>query len=56
MQPDSDDLAPVVAAVQRTVGEPGGIAAMAPIDEFSFKDFDRTFAINVRAAFVAARL
>ena len=32
-----------------------GIAAIAPIDDFSLKDFDRTFAINVRAVFVATQ-
>src|SRR5439155_22748268 len=32
-----------------------GIAAMAPVDKFSLKDFDRTFAINVRAVFVATQ-
>ena len=29
--------------------------AMAPIDDFSLEDFDRTFAINVRAVFVATQ-
>ena len=28
---------------------------MAPIDAFSLKDFDRTFAVNVRAVFVATQ-
>jgi 3-oxoacyl-[acyl-carrier protein] reductase len=61
---DSADPEAVVAAVERTVREFGGIdilvnnagiVAMAPIDNFSLKDFDRTFAINVRAAFVATQ-
>src|SRR4051812_24954230 len=30
-----------------------GVGLIAPIDEFRLEDFDRTFAINVRAAFVA---
>ena len=30
-----------------------GIAAMAPIENYRLEDFDRTMAINVRAAFVA---
>ena len=46
------------AAVERAASELGGldilvnnagIATMAPIDRFSLEDFDRTFAINVRA-------
>jgi 3-oxoacyl-[acyl-carrier protein] reductase len=61
---DSADPDAVVAAVEQTVGEfsgidilvnSAGIAAMAPIDTFSLKDFDRTFAINVRAVFVATQ-
>src|SRR5436305_14379204 len=28
---------------------------MAPIDQFSLEDFDRTFAVNVRAVFVATQ-
>ena len=28
---------------------------MAPIDSFALKDFDRTFAVNVRAVFVATK-
>ena len=54
----------VVAAVERTASEFGGIdilvnnagiASMAPIDRFRLEDFDRTFAINVRAVFVATQ-
>jgi 3-oxoacyl-[acyl-carrier protein] reductase len=62
----ADAVAPeaVVAAVERTAREFGGldilvnnagIAKMAPIDEFSLRDFDRTFAVNVRAVFVATQ-
>ncbi len=62
IQADSADASAVAAAVERTAVELGGIdilvnnagiAAMAPIDEFRLEDFDRTFAVNVRAAFVA---
>jgi 3-oxoacyl-[acyl-carrier protein] reductase len=62
IQADSADPAAVIAAVERTGREFGGIdilvnnagiASMAPIDTFSLADFDRTFAVNVRAVFVA---
>jgi 3-oxoacyl-[acyl-carrier protein] reductase len=61
---DSADPKAVAAAVERAVKELGridilvnnaGIAAMAPIEEFSLADFDRIFAINVRAVFVATQ-
>jgi len=61
---DSADPAAVVAAVERTVAELGGIdilvnnagvALMAPLEDFKLEDFDRTFAINVRAVFVATQ-
>jgi len=64
IQADSADPQAVVAAVERTASELGGIdilvnnagiAAMAPIERFSLEDFDRTFAINVRAVFVATQ-
>jgi 3-oxoacyl-[acyl-carrier protein] reductase len=63
-QADSADPGAVVAAVERTAREFGGIdilvnnagiAAMAPIESFSLEDFDHTFAINVRAVFVATQ-
>jgi 3-oxoacyl-[acyl-carrier protein] reductase len=59
---DSADAEAVVAAVERTVADFGGIdilvnnagvAIMAPLADFKLEDFDRTFAINVRAVFVA---
>lgn len=62
VQADAAIAEAVVAAVERTAKEFGGldilvnnagIALMAPIDTFSLKDFDRTFAANVRAVFVA---
>ncbi len=64
IQSDSADAAATVAAVERTVAELGGIdilvnnagvALLAPIDDFKLADFDKTFAINVRAVFVATQ-
>ena len=64
IQADSADASAVVAAVERTVSELGGIdilvnnagvLAIAPIDDFTLADFDRTLAINVRAVFVATQ-
>jgi 3-oxoacyl-[acyl-carrier protein] reductase len=64
IQADSADADAVVAAVERTVTEFGGIdilvnnagvALMAPLADFKLADFDKTFAINVRAVFVAAQ-
>jgi 3-oxoacyl-[acyl-carrier protein] reductase len=64
IQADAADAEAVVAAVERTAQEFGGIdilvnnagiATMAPIDTFTLKDFDRTFAVNVRAVFVATQ-
>src|SRR5215469_17566308 len=61
---DSADASAVVAAVERTVLELGGIdilvnnagiAVMGPLEDFKLADFDRTLAINVRAAFVATQ-
>jgi 3-oxoacyl-[acyl-carrier protein] reductase len=63
VQADSADPQ-AVTAVERTAQEFGGIdilvnnagiALMAPIEGFSLQDFDRTFAVNVRAVFVATR-
>lgn len=61
---DSADASAVVAAVERTVKELGGIdilvnnagvLALGPIDDFKLADFDRTIAVNVRAVFVATQ-
>ncbi|WP_017301787.1 3-oxoacyl-ACP reductase family protein [Nodosilinea nodulosa] len=64
IQADSADASAVAAAVEQTVAKLGGIdilvnsagvLAIAPIDDFKLEDFDRTFAINVRAVFVATQ-
>ncbi|BAY96870.1 short-chain dehydrogenase/reductase SDR [Tolypothrix tenuis PCC 7101] len=61
---DSADAREVVAAVEDTVNKLGsidilvnnaGVLAIGPIDDFTLADFDRTFAINVRAVFVATQ-
>jgi len=61
---DSADADAVVAAVERTVSELGGIdilvnsagiAIIAPIDDYRLEDLDRTLAVNVRAVFVATQ-
>jgi len=64
IQADSADAGAVVAAVEQTVRDLGGIdilvnsagiAVIAPVDEYRLEDFDRTLAVNVRAVFVAAQ-
>src|SRR5262245_61163642 len=64
IQADSAAAEAVAAAVERTVGEFGGldilvnnagIGVFAPVEKIALKDFDRIFAINVRAVFVAAQ-
>ena len=64
IQADSVDAAAVVAAVERTVRELGGIdilvnnagiGIIAPFDDYRLEDFDRTLAVNVRAVFVATQ-
>jgi len=64
IQSDSADAGAVVAAVERTVRELGGIdilvnsagiAVVAPIDNIRLEDFDRTLAVNVRAVFIATQ-
>lgn len=64
IQADSADAQAVVAAVEDTVSKLGGIDILVnnagvlmvgPIDDFKLEDFDRTFAVNVRAVFVATQ-
>jgi NAD(P)-dependent dehydrogenase (short-subunit alcohol dehydrogenase family) len=64
IQADSAEPSAVVAAVEQTVAQlrgidilmnNAGVAVMAPLDDFKLADFDRTFAINVRAVFVATQ-
>jgi 3-oxoacyl-[acyl-carrier protein] reductase len=64
IQADSADAKALTAAVERTVSDFGGldilvnnagIAEIAPIEDFKLADFDRMFAINVRAVFVATQ-
>jgi 3-oxoacyl-[acyl-carrier protein] reductase len=58
---DSADAGALVAAVEQTVKEFGGIdilvnsagiGLIAPLDDFRLEDLDHTLAVNVRAAFV----
>lgn len=64
IQADSADASVVVAAVERTVKELGGldilvnsagVLSLGSIDDFKLADFDRTVAVNVRAVFVATQ-
>src|SRR3989442_1307480 len=64
IQADSADASAVASAVERTVAELGGIDILVnnagigifgAIDEYKLEDFDRTFAINVRAGIVATQ-
>src|SRR6516165_7464229 len=64
IQADSADASALVAAVERTVSELGGIdilvnnagiAVMGPLEDFKLTDFARTLAVNVRAVFVATQ-
>ena len=61
---DAADEKAVRAAVTKTVAEFGGIdilvnnagaLAIAPIEQFSIEDFDKSIAINVRGVFVATQ-
>jgi 3-oxoacyl-[acyl-carrier protein] reductase len=61
---DSAEPAAVQAAVAETVKVLGrldilvnnaGILALAPIDQFTLADFDRTIAVNVRGVFIASQ-
>ncbi|XYH93229.1 3-oxoacyl-ACP reductase family protein [Sorangium sp. So ce1128] len=61
---DSADVEAVRSAVAQTVKTFGrldvlvnnaGVAAMAPLDEFSLEEFDRLMAVNVRGLFAATQ-
>ncbi|ASV39441.1 oxidoreductase [Pseudomonas sp. NS1(2017)] len=64
IQADSADVAAIERAVAHTMERFGalnilvnnaGILLRGTVDEFSLEDFDRMFAVNVRAAFAAAK-
>ena len=64
IQADSADAAAVQAAVAQTVQHFGrldilvssaGILQLAAVEQFPLEDFDRMWAVNVRAAFVAVQ-
>lgn len=64
IQADSADVAAIARAVTTTVAHFGalnilvnnaGILQLGSVDEFSLEDFDRMFAVNVRATFAAAK-
>lgn len=61
---DSADAGAVSGAIEQAVSAFGGldilicnagIAPFGPLDEYSLEDFDRVFAVNVRAVFVGAQ-
>ncbi|MFZ5959377.1 3-oxoacyl-ACP reductase family protein [Pseudomonas knackmussii] len=61
---DSADAAQLSAAVDRAASHFGrldilvnnaGVLAVAPLEDFSLEDFDRTVAVNVRSVFVATQ-
>ncbi len=64
IQADSADANALTAAIRSAVETMGrldilvnnaGVLAMAPLEQFSLEDFDRTLAINVRSVFVATQ-
>ena len=64
LRADSADEPALRDAIAAAVAELGrldvlvnnaGLAALAPIEQFTMEDFDRTVAVNVRAVFVASQ-
>ncbi|MEE3719396.1 SDR family oxidoreductase [Tumidithrix elongata RA019] len=64
IQADNAEASAVVGAVEKTVAAFGGIdilvnnagvLAIAPIDDLTLADFDKTIAVNLRAVFVATQ-
>ena len=64
IQADSADAGALVAAVDEAARELGGIDILvnsagvlliAPVDDYSIEDLDRTLAVNVRAVFIATQ-
>ncbi|WP_275630376.1 3-oxoacyl-ACP reductase family protein [Pseudomonas sp. 273] len=64
IQADSADADSLKAAIERAAAHFGrldilvnnaGVLAVAPLDEFTLEDFDRTLAVNVRSVFVATQ-
>ncbi|GBL55131.1 3-oxoacyl-[acyl-carrier protein] reductase [Pseudomonas citronellolis] len=64
IQADSADADSLTAAIERAAAHFGrldilvnnaGVLAVAPLDEFTLEDFDRTLAVNVRSVFVATQ-
>jgi 3-oxoacyl-[acyl-carrier protein] reductase len=64
LKADSADAGALTAAIRTAVEKLGrldilvnnaGVLAVAPLDQFSLDDFDRTLAVNVRSVFVASQ-
>lgn len=64
LKADSSDAAALTGAIREAVATLGrldilvnnaGVLAIAPLDQFSLEDFDRTLAVNVRSVFVATQ-
>jgi 3-oxoacyl-[acyl-carrier protein] reductase len=58
---NAEDIRRAVAQTVQTFGgldilvNNAGVLAIAPLDEFTLEDFDRTLAINVRSVFIASQ-
>jgi 3-oxoacyl-[acyl-carrier protein] reductase len=64
LQADAADAAALTRAIDSVAERYGrldilvnsaGVLVLAPLDQFSLEDFDRTVAVNVRAVFVASK-